>query len=147
MYRLEALTTKHQRNARTRQTQPPTNNTDPTSTGIMACLKCRNSLLVDEYQLKRHALRQRVEARTLMSSFVGMHVGAGASVASTLGSITLATHQTLRTAFFEACVRGSIVVSTSACHAEDPGSIPGRGGCCSGSLVLRIGCFFLIGRM
>ena len=23
--------------------------------------------------------------------------------------------------------RGSIVVSTSACHAEDPGSIPGRG--------------------
>ena len=25
-------------------------------------------------------------------------------------------------------VRGSIVVSISACHAEDPGSIPGRGG-------------------
>ena len=24
-------------------------------------------------------------------------------------------------------IRGSIVVSTSACHAEDPGSIPGRG--------------------
>ena len=24
-------------------------------------------------------------------------------------------------------VRGSIVVSISACHAEDPGSIPGRG--------------------
>ena len=26
-------------------------------------------------------------------------------------------------------VRGSIVVSISACHAEDPGSIPGRGVC------------------
>ena len=25
-------------------------------------------------------------------------------------------------------LRGSIVVSISACHAEDPGSIPGRGG-------------------
>ena len=25
-------------------------------------------------------------------------------------------------------IRGSIVVSISACHAEDPGSIPGRGG-------------------
>ena len=25
-------------------------------------------------------------------------------------------------------VLGSIVVSISACHAEDPGSIPGRGG-------------------
>ena len=24
-------------------------------------------------------------------------------------------------------VRGSVVVSISACHAEDPGSIPGRG--------------------
>ena len=24
-------------------------------------------------------------------------------------------------------IRGSIVVSISACHAEDPGSIPGRG--------------------
>ena len=24
-------------------------------------------------------------------------------------------------------LRGSIVVSISACHAEDPGSIPGRG--------------------
>ena len=28
-------------------------------------------------------------------------------------------------------IRGSIVVSISACHAEDPGSIPGRGGCAS----------------
>ena len=27
-------------------------------------------------------------------------------------------------------VRGSIVVSISACHAEDPGSIPGRGAIC-----------------
>ena len=28
-------------------------------------------------------------------------------------------------------IRGSIVVSISACHAEDPGSIPGRGvSCC-----------------
>ena len=27
-------------------------------------------------------------------------------------------------------IRGSIVVSISACHAEDPGSIPGRGGLC-----------------
>ena len=26
-----------------------------------------------------------------------------------------------------ASIRGSIVVSISACHAEDPGSIPGRG--------------------
>ena len=26
-------------------------------------------------------------------------------------------------------IRGSIVVSISACHAEDPGSIPGRGAC------------------
>ena len=25
-------------------------------------------------------------------------------------------------------IRGSLVVSISACHAEDPGSIPGRGG-------------------
>ena len=25
-------------------------------------------------------------------------------------------------------ILGSIVVSISACHAEDPGSIPGRGG-------------------
>ena len=28
---------------------------------------------------------------------------------------------------FFAQMRGSIVVSISACHAEDPGSIPGRG--------------------
>ena len=27
----------------------------------------------------------------------------------------------------EVNIRGSIVVSISACHAEDPGSIPGRG--------------------
>ena len=27
----------------------------------------------------------------------------------------------------EACLRDSIVVSISACHVEDPGSIPGRG--------------------
>ena len=26
-------------------------------------------------------------------------------------------------------IRGSVVVSISACHAEDPGSIPGRGEC------------------
>ena len=25
------------------------------------------------------------------------------------------------------CIRDSIVVSISACHADDPGSIPGRG--------------------
>ena len=30
-------------------------------------------------------------------------------------------------------VRGSIVVSISACHAEDPGSIPGRGVHCNSS--------------
>ena len=28
-------------------------------------------------------------------------------------------------------IRDSIVVSISACHAEDPGSIPGRGICCA----------------
>ena len=28
-------------------------------------------------------------------------------------------------------IRDSIVVSISACHAEDPGSIPGRGVCCA----------------
>ena len=28
---------------------------------------------------------------------------------------------------FKRQIRGSIVVSISACHAEDPGSIPGRG--------------------
>ena len=28
-------------------------------------------------------------------------------------------------------LRDSIVVSISACHAEDPGSIPGRGICCA----------------
>ena len=28
-------------------------------------------------------------------------------------------------------IRGSIMVSISACHAEDPGSIPGRGECSS----------------
>ena len=28
---------------------------------------------------------------------------------------------------FNFILRGSIVVSISACHAEDPGSIPGRG--------------------
>ena len=31
------------------------------------------------------------------------------------------------TALFIHVVLGSIVVSISACHAEDPGSIPGRG--------------------
>ena len=38
-------------------------------------------------------------------------------------------------------IRGSIVVSISACHAEDPGSIPGRGDLVQGSqatFVLRI---------
>ena len=30
--------------------------------------------------------------------------------------------------FADCYIRGSIVVSISACHAEDPGSIPGRGG-------------------
>ena len=29
--------------------------------------------------------------------------------------------------YFPSRFRGSIVVSISACHAEDPGSIPGRG--------------------
>ena len=37
-------------------------------------------------------------------------------------SIVLAARQQLR---------DSIVVSISACHAEDPGSIPGRGICCA----------------
>ena len=42
-------------------------------------------------------------------------------------------------------VRGSIVVSISACHAEDPGSIPGRGAACTdrahhnGQLLMRPG--------
>ena len=34
-------------------------------------------------------------------------------------------------------IRGSIVVSTSACHAEDPGSIPGRGGVNTAPLVIE----------
>ena len=34
-------------------------------------------------------------------------------------------------------VRYSIVVSTSACHAEDPGSIPG-GGVCTVLLLLAL---------
>ena len=29
--------------------------------------------------------------------------------------------------FFNKCILGSIVVSIPACHAGDPGSIPGRG--------------------
>ena len=33
-----------------------------------------------------------------------------------------------------ATIRDSIVVSISACHADDPGSIPGRG------VVLTYGC-------
>ena len=33
----------------------------------------------------------------------------------------------------QAGVRGSIVVSISACHADDPGSIPGRGVFCAAS--------------
>ena len=35
------------------------------------------------------------------------------------------------------CIRGSIVVSISACHAEDPGSIPGRGGVNTAPLVIE----------
>ena len=35
------------------------------------------------------------------------------------------------------CIRGSIVVSISACHAEDPGSIPGRGGVNTVLLVIE----------
>ena len=35
------------------------------------------------------------------------------------------TKRTLLVCFIQ--VRGNIVVSISACHAEDPGSIPGRG--------------------
>ena len=34
-------------------------------------------------------------------------------------------------------IRGSIVVSISTCHAEDPGSIPGRGGVNTASLVVE----------
>ena len=39
-------------------------------------------------------------------------------------------------------VRGSIVVSISACHAEDPGSIPGRGGehCSPQGLARAVQC-------
>merc|ERR1712016_322254 len=52
-------------------------------------------------------------------------------------------------------VRGSIVVSISACHAEDPGSIPGRGAACTdrahhdGQLLMqpklgqRVPCFWV----
>jgi hypothetical protein len=36
-------------------------------------------------------------------------------------------------------IRGSIVVSISACHAEDPGSIPGRG-VCRGAAVVGVQC-------
>ena len=34
-------------------------------------------------------------------------------------------------------IRGSIVVSISACHAEDPGSIPGRGGVSTAPLTIE----------
>ena len=34
-------------------------------------------------------------------------------------------------------IRGSIVVSISACHAEDPGSIPGRGGVSTAPLTIK----------
>ena len=34
-------------------------------------------------------------------------------------------------------IRGSIVVSTSACHAEDPGSIPDRGGVNTAPLTIE----------
>ena len=44
-------------------------------------------------------------------------------------------------------IRGSIVVSISACHADDPGSIPGRGSfihhLCAGraeGLLLAVNC-------
>jgi hypothetical protein len=37
-------------------------------------------------------------------------------------------------------IRGSIVVSISACHAEDPGSIPGRGGLHSPCDFCKITC-------
>ena len=52
-------------------------------------------------------------------------------------------------------IRGSIVVSISACHAEDPGSIPGRGAACTdrahhnGQLLMqpglgqRVPCFWV----
>ena len=36
-------------------------------------------------------------------------------------------HRTTRNRAQQHTVRGSIVVSISACHADDPGSIPGRG--------------------
>ena len=37
-------------------------------------------------------------------------------------------HVLVKQPMIQCCkLRGSIVVSISACHAEDPGSIPGRG--------------------
>ena len=39
-------------------------------------------------------------------------------------------------------IRGSIVVSISACHAEDPGSISGRG---VFLVALRFGVFLRVG--
>ena len=48
--------------------------------------------------------------------------------------VSLMCGQLIKIAFSSMCdtgernhIRGSIVVSISACHAEDPGSIPGRG--------------------
>ena len=47
------------------------------------------------------------------------------NVSKQVPALALDAHQWLLVSILQ--IRGSIVVSISACHAEDPGSIPGRG--------------------
>ena len=48
-------------------------------------------------------------------------------MAETFGCLSQGSSLRQEPGFSQNHLRGSIVVSISACHAEDPGSIPGRG--------------------
>ena len=69
-------------------------------------------------------------ARGKKKTVCGLVPGASFQEQNDCPSLLDGDHEKLAIYILEATdlqIRGSIVVSISACHAEDPGSIPGRG--------------------
>ena len=68
--------------------------------------------------------------RKKIKNVCGLVPGASFQEQNDCPSLLDGDHEKLAIYILEATdlqIRGSIVVSISACHAEDPGSIPGRG--------------------
>ena len=85
--------------------------------------------LFAEVPLRHQMGTCRARTELILSAHARERLGSGDALGlATQAKLTVAVLLAVnRRGMLRKQIRGSIVVSISACHAEDPGSIPGRG--------------------